>query len=200
VLGFVQTGPQIAADRYTYLACLPWALVAGAAVYRLRRTPRATALVAAAALAVLGMLTVRQTRVWRDSRTLWEHVLRVDPGNYVAYTNRGFLEQDPRRAIADYDRALRLNPRYRWPGTTAGGAARAGDFDSAIADCSEPSGSSPGIKAWNNRGWARQAKGDWAGAAADYAGLALAPADWNGRALIEGNLATARRRLGAPPP
>src|SRR5438132_382755 len=34
VLGFVQTGPQISADRYTYLACLPWAVVVAAAVHR----------------------------------------------------------------------------------------------------------------------------------------------------------------------
>src|SRR5207245_2133377 len=32
VVGILQNGPQIAADRYTYLACLPWALLIGGAV------------------------------------------------------------------------------------------------------------------------------------------------------------------------
>src|SRR5262249_27624845 len=36
VLGVAQSGVQFAADRYTYLACLGWAVVVGAALLRLR--------------------------------------------------------------------------------------------------------------------------------------------------------------------
>src|SRR5437899_7169844 len=70
VLGFVQTGPQIAADRYTYLACLPWAvLVAGgvealARAHAARRLGSGTWYVAlgaiTATLVILGVLTVEQ--------------------------------------------------------------------------------------------------------------------------------------------
>src|SRR4029453_16116514 len=35
VSGLFQNGFQIAADRYTYLPCLPWALLAGAGITRL---------------------------------------------------------------------------------------------------------------------------------------------------------------------
>src|SRR5207244_2221065 len=40
VLGIVQSGPQIAADRYTYLAGLGWAILAGAGLLSCRRTSR----------------------------------------------------------------------------------------------------------------------------------------------------------------
>ncbi|HYV57253.1 MAG TPA: hypothetical protein VE911_06905, partial [Candidatus Nitrosopolaris sp.] len=125
VLGFVQTGPQIAADRYTYLACLPWAVVVAGGVAALA-TARAegrlpvgawyAALAASAVmLLVLGVLTFEQTRIWKDSRTLWEYVLRIDPTNYLAYTNRGYLRTmagDVQGGLADYDTALAIHPGY----------------------------------------------------------------------------------------
>src|SRR5207247_358874 len=80
VLGRVQTGPQSAPDRCTCLACLPWAAPAGAAVHRASaRRSRIAWPATAAVLAVLGVLTFRQARVWRDSRALWDHTLALDP-------------------------------------------------------------------------------------------------------------------------
>src|SRR2546428_9067250 len=40
VLGIVQSGPQIAADRYTYLAGLGWAILAGAGLLSCWRSSR----------------------------------------------------------------------------------------------------------------------------------------------------------------
>ena len=69
--------PQIAADRYTYLACTGWALLCGAGLasawtYCQRRNidVRISASLAGLALAVvaaLGVLTWNQVGVWRDS-------------------------------------------------------------------------------------------------------------------------------------
>ena len=201
VLGFVQTGPQIAADRYTYLACLPWAVLFAAGIQRLR--PLTVA--AAGVLAVLGVLTFRQTQIWRDSRTLWEYVLRVDPANYIAYTNRGYTRDwagDHDGAMADYTAAIRIHPGYPLAYYDRGTSRHArGDVDGAIADLSLAVQLNPrDPRYWNNRGWAREAKGDLAGAAADYAkALEVAPSDFPGRAKIEENLAFARARLGSRP-
>ena len=200
VLGIAQTGPQLVADRYTYLACIPWALVAAGAVARLARRPRHALAVAGVALAVLGPLTVRQTAVWRDSRTLWTHAIRLDPASYLAYTNRGWAADDPAAALADYDDALRLNPRYFLAYFNRGGVRHErGDFAGAIADYTAAIALLPrDPRAYNNRGWARQAAGDWAGAVADYErALALAAPGWPRRALVEGNLAAAHARLEA---
>jgi hypothetical protein len=201
VLGVVQTGPQIAADRYTYLACIPWALVVAALVLR-APFPARPKLVAAAAAAVvvLAVLTARQTRVWHDSIALWDHVLRIEPGNYVAWTNRGILTDDPAAAARHYTEAIRLNPRFALAWANRGACRHTlGDYAGAVADYTEAIRVGPGDpKTWNNRGWAKQALGDWRGAAEDYAeALALAPPDWDGRLLIETNLAAALRRLGA---
>ena len=118
VLGFVQTGPQIAADRYTYLACLPWAVLVAAAVCRAALEHRRLAWsVSAAALLALGLLTIGQTSVWRNSFALWEYTLRVDPTNYLAYTNRGVARHAAPRV------ATRASGRRR---ITRGGAGRRG--------------------------------------------------------------------------
>ncbi|MCX5795677.1 MAG: tetratricopeptide repeat protein [Elusimicrobia bacterium] len=78
-----------AADRWTYLACLGWAVGAGALLERLLRRDRplvrAAALsLAAALLIVLSALTVRQLRVWKDSISLWSAVLAVYPDSTFA--------------------------------------------------------------------------------------------------------------------
>ena len=182
VLGFVQTGPQIAADRYTYLACLPWAVLVAAAVRRAALGRRRLAWsVSAAALLVLGLLTLGQTSVWRDSFALWEYTLRVDPTNYLAYTNRGVARHaagDLDGAFADYNAALRFNPGHAEAYNDRGIVrfARA-EVDGAIADYSAAIRLRPEYAdAYENRGIARQAKGDLDGALADYgAAIGLRP-------------------------
>jgi len=200
VLGFVQTGPQIVADRYTYLACVPWAVLAAAGLDRLARHRAAPAL-AVAALAVLGALTFRQTRVWHDSRTLWEHALAVDPDNYIAYQNRGTMRQargDLVGAFGDYSAALGLNPSYSlaWYSRATERFAW-GDDAGAIADYTATVRIKPTyIEAFNNRGLARQRTGDLAGAIADLSeALRLAPLDWQPRTMIQRNLALAEQEL-----
>ena len=200
VLGFVQTGPQIAADRYSYLACLPWAVLAAAGIDRLRGTP-ATAALAAAALATLGVLTFRQTRVWHDSRTLWEHALRIDPDDYIAYLNRGTVRQaegDLVGAFADFTEAVRRNPDYylAFYSRATERFAR-GDDAGAIADYTATLRINPRyIEAYNNRGLARQRTGDLEGAVADLSeALRRSPPAWPPRTMIQANLTMAQQAL-----
>ena len=197
VLGFVQTGPQIVADRYTYLACIPWAVLVGVALDRALARPAVAAL-AVAVVAALGSCTFRQTRVWHDSLTLWEHALRVDEDNYVAYLNRGTLRQyegDLVGAFADYTEAIRRNPDYfhAWY-SRATERLSMGDDMGAIADYTTTLRLDPRyVEAFNNRGLARQRSGDLEGAVADFEeALRLAPREWAPRAMIEDNLANVR--------
>ena len=179
VLGFVQTGPQIAADRYTYLACLPFAALAAAAVYRAPARPARA--IAAAVLVALGVLTYRQSLTWHDTRTLWEHVLALDPTNWIAYTNRGVARQaagDVDGALADYETALRWNPGYAEARNDRGIVRYLrGDVDGALADYDAALRVRPEYAdAYLNRGLARQAKGDATGALADFgAAIRLRP-------------------------
>ena len=116
VLGIFQSGPQIAADRYTYLANLGWAILAGAAMLSCRHATRF--LVRGSAVCVLvalGVLTWSQVQVWRDSKTLWTRVLAIDPQSPTAYMNRGSglaREGKLAEAIDHYRQALHFYPDY----------------------------------------------------------------------------------------
>lgn len=80
VLGIAQSGPQAAADRYSYLACIPFAALYAAGV-RLWPIARRIAVVHLLALAVLGYA---QVGIWRDATTLWTVAAERDAGNLRA--------------------------------------------------------------------------------------------------------------------
>jgi tetratricopeptide (TPR) repeat protein len=146
VSGIVQIGMQIAADRYTYLACLGWAVLAGGgslvgwrAYINGRISRQLFALMAGlATLAVagLGVLTWKQVQVWHDSERLWRHVLAVDPKSDVAHNNLGFILVEQGQldeAIYHYRQALRIEPRDANFHLNLGIAlARQGQLDEAI--------------------------------------------------------------------
>src|SRR5256712_213731 len=125
VLGIVQSGPQIAADRYTYLAGLGWAILAGAGLLSCWRSSRrsktgtpANWLLAGIAFCVvvgLGVLTWNQVQVWHDSEKLWSHAAGIDPRSPVGQYSWGLaLAQEGKltEAIEHYTTALRIKPDY----------------------------------------------------------------------------------------
>jgi tetratricopeptide (TPR) repeat protein len=117
VLGAIVRGAQIAADRYTYLAVLPWSLLLAGAIRGPLGGPaaRPTLGVAAAVLLALGTLTAFQTRAWHSSLELWDQAVRSGWGGAVAYTNRGaerFRKGDLDGAMVDTDEAIRLDPGH----------------------------------------------------------------------------------------
>jgi Tfp pilus assembly protein PilF len=121
VSGIVHNGPQLAADRYSYLACLGFAILVGGVVAAVgaglvRASPAVRAgLVAAAVLWLGGLaaLTREQLAVWRDTDEIWRRGLAVDPdcafchGQWGAVLgNRGQLGE----AMAHLERAVALRP------------------------------------------------------------------------------------------
>ena len=118
VLGLVSTGPQLVADRYSYLTCLSWAVLAGGGlliVLRSDQTRIAIAALTGAAIAVIvfAVLTWEQISVWRDTGTLWSHVLKLDPKSSFAHYNLArFLARHGQReaAMEHYREALRIRP------------------------------------------------------------------------------------------
>jgi protein O-mannosyl-transferase len=96
VLGLTQSGPQIVADRYSYLATLGWAILVGGAVTRAlagdadRRVPRALVLLPGAlVIVILVALSAWQSLVWHDSVTLWSHAVGLDSRSAEARANLG---------------------------------------------------------------------------------------------------------------
>lgn len=160
VLGLAQTGPQFVADRYSYVACVPFAILAGACLVLVRKSFLVPALVrdsspalvresflapasalvrtTAAALLVLALavLTWRQCAVWRDSVALWEQCLAVEPESWNGHNNLGvqcFLRGDYPRAITHLEKSLAINPANELGRVNLGSAhARMGRPDEAL--------------------------------------------------------------------
>jgi len=138
-------GPEIAANRYTYLPLVGicYVLAEGFCFLLHRRLVPAVwkkLLVGAAAIAVLTLVyTARQrSQTWHDSISLWTDVIRSNPHIPEAYNNRGAVyaglgQYD--RALADYERALAIDPDFSRALNNRGNAfQRIGDFEKARAD------------------------------------------------------------------
>jgi tetratricopeptide (TPR) repeat protein len=117
MIGIVQVGSQVRADRYTYLPqiglCIMCAWGAMELVHRWRRS---RVILAGAAFLMLTALITRsyfQTSVWRDSETLWRHATAVTSNNYIAANNLAQVLFESGRfdeAIAECREALRIKP------------------------------------------------------------------------------------------
>ncbi|HEY9228349.1 MAG TPA: tetratricopeptide repeat protein, partial [Gemmatimonadaceae bacterium] len=139
VLGVVQNGPQIAADRYAYLPGVALGILGAAGLLWLAdRTARSTAMaIGGAVLAVFSALTWRQIHVWRDTATLWGHAIALDGRSPVARENAGlqyFRSGDLDGAIREFQRTVELKPASPTAHVNWGVAlARQGHLDSAIS-------------------------------------------------------------------
>jgi protein O-mannosyl-transferase len=118
VSGLWRFGPLIAADRYSYFICLPWAVMAGGLWLMVWDKARGAWREAWAA-AVLGLLLVLagfgrvQALTWEDSGSLWRHALAVDPGNAAAHNDLGVFYLDQRRyaeALDELTQAVAARP------------------------------------------------------------------------------------------
>ena len=176
VAGLVQNGFQIAADRYTYLPCVPWALLAGGGLLALARG-RPRLLIPAVALSallitVLATLSWRQTQIWRDTETLWRHALSVAP-SAVAHANLGLTlarRDQAGAAIPHYHAALAIQPRYPEAWNNLGLAlVEGGDLVGAERSLREAIRVKPRFsEAWSNLGLVLARRGETAPAVAAY--------------------------------
>jgi protein O-mannosyl-transferase len=123
VLGLFHSGPQIAADRYSYFSGMPLAVLVGggvagcasAADRGVVRPALGRAAAAGIAMALLGLsaLTVRQVAVWRDSVSLWQHAAVVEPESDIPVFYLGWALDEagrPTEARAHFTRALARVP------------------------------------------------------------------------------------------
>ncbi len=202
------------ADRYTYLPSIGPFLMAGSAAAWAwekagalkwgRPAPRHI-MAALAVLMFLGLpaLTLKQISVWKDSETLWSHVIGLGgqpaPEEAVARNNLG-LVLDARgeyaRAMREYELALRIDPFSHQTlnnlGVTLG---RMGRFKESIAYFSKAIRLKPDyVEAHANLGVALEATGRTREAIDSYReALRLDPRDRNARHNLDEALAGSQR-------
>jgi len=123
VAGALSLGYHLTADRYTYVPCLGFAVLAGGGVAvaldAAGRRPRwrwlgpAMRVTIVVAVVGLGVLTWRQAHAWRDSTSLWRQAVRATPDCVLCWLNLGheLLEADaPGPALEHFARARELQP------------------------------------------------------------------------------------------
>ena len=115
VIGIVQVGLQGHADRYTYLPQIGLSIAVAWLTFDLTRSWHAQRIVLSGAgaivVAILSILSWRQTTHWRDTETLWRHTLAVTPDNDVAHAGLAgilFVRGQVDESIDHYETALRL--------------------------------------------------------------------------------------------
>ncbi|HEX7320228.1 MAG TPA: tetratricopeptide repeat protein [bacterium] len=148
VLQFIPVaGPEIAANRYTYIPSIGLILIFAEAIawiYRKISSSHAGSLKflpAAAIVVIIALFVVtsmNRCRVWKNSITLWSDVIKKYPDFPHAYTMRAQAYADAdnmKMAVADYTRALDINPGFSAALLGRGNLLlKIGDFSGAIAD------------------------------------------------------------------
>jgi tetratricopeptide (TPR) repeat protein len=131
VIGIVQVGGQIMADRYFYIPSIGLfiALVFGLAdiAKSWRVAPALSAGIAGGILLILATLTNAQIQRWRDSFTLFEHTLAVTPPNLRIEHNLGVafgVSDRYDEAAAHFEKALQIDPNF-YDGLVVMGVTRA---------------------------------------------------------------------------
>jgi tetratricopeptide (TPR) repeat protein len=143
VLGLTER-PHYTADRYDYLPGLVWAVAMAAVLLRLGARPRlrTAGLAIGIALAVFwGALSFRQTRIWRNSIALFEHVIRElenDPNRSDIQWRLGSVlasQGKTQEAAQQYQASLRTQPTPEAHLCLAELLERNGDPQGALTNC-----------------------------------------------------------------
>jgi tetratricopeptide (TPR) repeat protein len=179
VSGIAQSGPQLVADRYSYLACLSWPLLLAGGLLRLSATEtlsqysRVLGSVAVTTVLLLAVLTWNQTEVWRSAKTLWQHAVAVAPPSSIAYYNLGRTferEEDNKQAVENYRRAIAVDSYHsKAHFNLAGILLRSSDAAAAMEHYRRVIAIRPDhADAHNNLGLLLEAKGDLDAALLEY--------------------------------
>lgn len=112
VSGLTQRGPQMVADRYSYISCIPLALLTAGLINRLAQSRgRAVAIGAMLPLVFCFIQTQRQIHYWRDSKLLWQRAIELDRTNATAYACLGAACDSagmPDRALELYQKSVAI--------------------------------------------------------------------------------------------
>ncbi len=113
--------PVIASERYSYISSIGLFIIIAFGFQNLTNRFKSryfrTAIVSLLTLWIvfLGIKTNDYAKVWRNSLTLWDHVIRVRGESFLALLVRGNAYVENRElpaALSDYNRSIELNPNY----------------------------------------------------------------------------------------
>lgn len=156
-------GKQTVADHFIYMPSLGPFILAGLFATTLieRCSKRFWKTLSIAAifiiLSILGIKTVNQIGIWKDSLTLWSYEIKYVPNSALAYYNRGTAYGHAgkyQESLNDFDMLIKLAPKYPEAyynrGTTF---EKLGEYQFAIKDFEMTISNDPKFKkAYNSLG------------------------------------------------
>jgi len=179
VLQIVPNTCAVAADRYTYIPSIGIFYIVGEFflwIYSRKNSQvirTASIIILIVIIFILSYLTYNRCGIWKDNITLWNDVLSQYPDVLQGCVNRGDAykangEYD--KAIADYSRALKIDPLRAEVYASRGHMyTELKEYDKAIADLDYSLKLKPELSgAYLNRGNLYRVKGDYNKAISDY--------------------------------
>ncbi len=140
---------SFAHDRYTYMPSIGPFLLVGLGISLLwdktyfeerffAPVKKVAPLIVILIVVILGILTIKQIKVWSNSITLWSHELERNPNFSIGYSGRGKAYADMgenHKALDDLNKAIQYNPKdvlaYK---TRANVYVKLGDYQKALKD------------------------------------------------------------------
>jgi tetratricopeptide (TPR) repeat protein len=117
VIGLVQVGLQLLADRYTYIPLIGLFIIISWGIAelaeKLKCKPAVLTASAVVVLSFLSFLTYKQVLFWKDSITLFEHTVAVTRNNDILHYNLGRLylqKGESDKAIFHWTQAVNIKP------------------------------------------------------------------------------------------
>jgi hypothetical protein len=156
VLGLTEH-PHFPADRYSLVVSIGWSVLAAGWFWKLWpsvRRRRLALTVAGVMIALLGVMSYRQTFIWRTNGSLFNHIiarLGDDPhrtGIYFLLGNTYLRQGENTKAVEAYRRAIEISPKLAQGHNLLGDAlAASGELNGAIVSYREALRLDPGLVA-----------------------------------------------------
>ncbi len=137
---------------------------------------------------LLSFKTYHQCQIWGNEITFWSHVIKHEPTSALAYNQRGLAYKDKGKinlALADFNKALNVNPRYAHPYVNIGLIHQQNNFPLAIANYTKAIEVDPSCGvAYLDRGNSYKSMGQYQQAIEDYTRALKLPLEGNPRRYI----------------
>lgn len=127
LLQILGAGQGFIADRFSYIAYIGLCFILAYYFDKLLAEKQNMKMpimgIAGALILAYGFMTFNQTKIWKDSGTLWTHVLKYYNKVTLPYGNRANFYRDQgmvSKALADYSQTIRLKPNVAAPYNSRG--------------------------------------------------------------------------------
>lgn len=184
VLHFIPIqGRVIAADRYAYPSYIGMFLMLAIGIDYLfeRFNKRNIWIIISVLFFLMCIKTYSNINIWKNSKTLWQAAVKVDPCNHFALSALStacFKEDgDFKKALGYADQSIKLKPNHQYYNNRGKIKYYMYDFDGALEDFNNAIlMDSSSFAAYNNRGAVYQQFGEFSKALQDYSkALSLKP-------------------------